>query len=179
MLGSLIKDLFARRHAESQGVGNTATGSKGELSGSNPRPMRCEIVRPAPNSPLLQYRNNVTSQFGEDGIIAHVLDVIRPTHNYCIEFGAWDGKYLSNCYNLLTNAGAVVSYHDPHVPEITEDGHELRSVELEPAAYDCTVIVTDNGDVDYARLVEQAPVVVDLRNATGRAGIASDKVWKL
>lgn len=105
MLGSLIKDLFARRHAESQGVGNTATGSKGELSSSNPRPMRCEIVRPAANSPLLQYRNNVTSQCGEDGIIAHVLDVIRPTHNYCIEFGAWDGKYLSNCYNLLTNAG--------------------------------------------------------------------------
>jgi UDP-N-acetyl-D-glucosamine dehydrogenase len=81
--------------------------------------------------------------------------------------------------NLLTNAGAIVSYHDPHVPELVEDGHELRSVDLEPAAYDCTVIVTDHGNVDYARIVEQAPVVVDLRNATGRAGIASDKVWKL
>jgi len=80
---------------------------------------------------------------------------------------------------LLTNAGALVSYHDPHVPELVEDGHELRSVALDPASYDCTVIVTDHSDVDYGRVVAESPVVVDLRNATGRAGIASDKVWKL
>ncbi|TML60596.1 MAG: nucleotide sugar dehydrogenase, partial [Actinobacteria bacterium] len=40
---------------------------------------------------------------------------------------------------LLRNGGSEVSYHDPHVPELPE--HGLRSSPLEPAAYDCVVIV--------------------------------------
>lgn len=63
------------------------------------------IYRRKVNSPLLDYRGNVTSQFGEDGIIAHVCDVIEPAHRYCIEFGAWDGKLHSNCHSLIAHAG--------------------------------------------------------------------------
>jgi UDP-N-acetyl-D-glucosamine dehydrogenase len=76
---------------------------------------------------------------------------------------------------LLRNAGADVAYHDPYVPEF--DG--LRSVPLEPAAYDCVVIVTAHSSIDYDGLVDGAPLVVDLRNATGAKGTASDKVFKL
>jgi UDP-N-acetyl-D-glucosamine dehydrogenase len=79
--------------------------------------------------------------------------------------------------DLLRNAGSEVSYHDPHVPELPAYG--LSSVELDPAAYDCVTIVTAHSSIDYARLVEDAPIVVDLRNATGKAGLASPKVWKL
>ena len=50
---------------------------------------------------------------------------------------------------------------------------------LEPAAYDAVVIATAHSSIDYAQLVDEAPLVVDLRNATGRAGITSEKVWKL
>ena len=78
---------------------------------------------------------------------------------------------------LLRNAGAEVSYHDPHVPELPEYG--LVSTALEPAAYDCVTIVTAHSSIDYGRIVEEAPIVVDLRNATGRAGLASPKVFKL
>src|SRR5688572_7452284 len=63
------------------------------------------IVRRKVNSPLLAYKFDVTSQCGEDGIIAHICDVIEPANRYCIEFGAWDGKLYSNCYNLFANAG--------------------------------------------------------------------------
>jgi UDP-N-acetyl-D-glucosamine dehydrogenase len=76
---------------------------------------------------------------------------------------------------LIRNAGADVSYHDPYVPELPAEG--LRSVALDPGAYDCVVIVTDHSDVDYAKLVEDATLVVDFRNATGRS--ANGKVWKL
>ena len=76
---------------------------------------------------------------------------------------------------LLENAGAEVSYHDPHVPEL--DGK--RSVDLDPAAYDCVAIVTAHSGIDYERLVDDARVVVDFRNATGRNGAANGKVWKL
>ena len=78
---------------------------------------------------------------------------------------------------LLRNAGAVIAYHDPFVPELDEVG--LRSVELDPSAHDCVVIVTAHSQIDYADLVEKAHVVVDLRNATGAEGRANQKVWTL
>src|SRR4029077_17753869 len=42
--------------------------------------------------------------------------------------------------SLLQNAGAEVSYHDPHVRSFNEHGLALTSVPLEPAAYDCVAI---------------------------------------
>jgi UDP-N-acetyl-D-glucosamine dehydrogenase len=83
--------------------------------------------------------------------------------------------------SLLQNAGALVSYHDPHVPSFDDGDHRLamESVPLEPAAYDCVVIVTDHSSIDYDRLVDEALLVVDLRNATGAKGAASAKVFKL
>jgi UDP-N-acetyl-D-glucosamine dehydrogenase len=80
---------------------------------------------------------------------------------------------------LLRGAGANVEYHDPHVPSFSEHGLELTSVPYEPSAYDAVVITTAHSSIDYAALVEDARLVVDLRNAIGRVGISSDKVWKL
>ncbi len=77
---------------------------------------------------------------------------------------------------LLENGGAVVSYHDPHVPSFTERDHARSSVPLEPGCYDAVVIATAHSAVDYGALVEEAALVVDLRNAIGRQ---SAKVWKL
>ncbi|HEY7537130.1 MAG TPA: nucleotide sugar dehydrogenase [Gaiellaceae bacterium] len=75
---------------------------------------------------------------------------------------------------LLRNAGADVSYHDPHVPSF--DG--MTSSPLEPEDYDCVAIVTAHSSVDYAEVVRRAKVVVDFRNAT--SGIEHEgKVWKL
>ena len=81
--------------------------------------------------------------------------------------------------SLLQNAGAAVSYHDPHVAQIREDGVELSSVAYEPSAYDCVVIVTDHSALDYETLVDEAPLVVDLRNATGAKGTSAAHVYKL
>ncbi|MFL6029865.1 MAG: nucleotide sugar dehydrogenase [Gaiellaceae bacterium] len=77
--------------------------------------------------------------------------------------------------NLLQKAGADVAYHDPHVAEF--DG--MSSVAYDPEAYDCVVVVTAHSAIDYDDLVERAQIVVDLRNATGRNGTGSEKVWKL
>ncbi|MGH3119229.1 MAG: nucleotide sugar dehydrogenase [Gaiellales bacterium] len=78
---------------------------------------------------------------------------------------------------LLRAAGAELAYHDPFVPALAD--HRLESVELDPGAYDCVVIVTAHAQIDYADLVDKAHVVVDLRNATGADGRRSDKVWTL
>ena len=78
---------------------------------------------------------------------------------------------------LLQEAEADVSYHDPFVHELPELG--LTSAPLEPGAVDCVVIVTAHSGIDYDDLVQQAPLVVDLRNATGPPGTVNGKVWKL
>jgi UDP-N-acetyl-D-glucosamine dehydrogenase len=78
---------------------------------------------------------------------------------------------------LMRTAGAVVDYHDPHVPELPT--HGLTSQPLEPGEYDCVAIVTAHRSIDYDDVAERSKLVVDLRNATGRNGRVDGKVWKL
>jgi UDP-N-acetyl-D-glucosamine dehydrogenase len=75
---------------------------------------------------------------------------------------------------LLENAGADVSYHDPHVPEF--DGR--RSAALTPEDYDCVAIVTAHSGIDYGDVVRRGNVIVDFRNAT-KGHEVEGKVWKL
>jgi UDP-N-acetyl-D-glucosamine dehydrogenase len=73
---------------------------------------------------------------------------------------------------LLERRGAVVHYHDPHVPTLHEDGVHLTSVPLTAQMLrdvDCVVIVTDHSGVDYAMVGREAPVVVDTRHALPHA----------
>jgi len=58
-----------------------------------------------PSAWLNQYARTVTSQGGEDGIIEEILEVIEDNDKWCVEFGSWDGKKLSNTYNLIVNKG--------------------------------------------------------------------------
>jgi hypothetical protein len=52
---------------------------------------------------LLEFKNNIYSQNGEDGIIEKILEMIPDRDKWCVEFGAWDGIYLSNVKYLIDN----------------------------------------------------------------------------
>jgi UDP-N-acetyl-D-glucosamine dehydrogenase len=75
----------------------------------------------------------------------------------------------------LRSKGCEVSYHDPFVREVRFDdahtgvnGEPLASVELsdeEIKTADCVVIVTNHTNIDYQRVINLAPLVVDTRNA--------------
>ena len=54
---------------------------------------------------LLDHKKDVHSQTGEDGIIEAILSVLGARDKWCVEFGAWDGKHLSNTHNLIKNSG--------------------------------------------------------------------------
>ncbi|MCY7419968.1 MAG: hypothetical protein LH650_16065, partial [Chloroflexi bacterium] len=67
---------------------------------------------------------------------------------------------------LLREDGAIVTYHDPHVPHV--NGLDMDSVELTPEALagaDAVVIATHHRAVDIRSVVAHARLVIDLRNA--------------
>jgi UDP-N-acetyl-D-glucosamine dehydrogenase len=79
---------------------------------------------------------------------------------------------------LLQKEGAQVSYHDPYFPFIGKgrkyDLQMKRSGLENLGEYDCVVIITDHSDYDFKKIVREAQLVVDSRNAT--KGIDSPKV---
>lgn len=50
---------------------------------------------------LNTFATNVYSQTGEDGVVAKALSILPANDGWCVEFGAWDGKHLSNTHNLV------------------------------------------------------------------------------
>lgn len=53
---------------------------------------------------LGNHKNNVFSQIGQDGVLAKAFEVIGlGKGSTSLEFGAWDGIYLSNTANLIKN----------------------------------------------------------------------------
>ena len=68
---------------------------------------------------------------------------------------------------LLKEKGARVTYHDPYVPALRLNGKTLNSVPLSSKVLresDCVVILTDH-TIDYGKVVENARLIFDTRNA--------------
>jgi UDP-N-acetyl-D-glucosamine dehydrogenase len=79
---------------------------------------------------------------------------------------------------LLRKRGAVVAYNDPYFPTVGRGRKYDLNMTCVPLdhleQFDAVVIVTDHSSYDYARIVEQAQLVIDTRNAT--RGIDSPKI---
>lgn len=80
---------------------------------------------------------------------------------------------------LLLEDKAELLYHDPFVEEIELKGRRYRSVQLNEAllkSVDLVLIATDHSSVDYRKLVDTAPIILDTRNATRGLSGREDKV---
>jgi len=83
---------------------------------------------------------------------------------------------------LLKQKGAEVSYHDPFIPSLRHEGLQLDSVPDLMAAVrraDCVVIVTNHSSYDYVKMLQEARLMVDTRNALGSLGRDHPKVVRL
>jgi UDP-N-acetyl-D-glucosamine dehydrogenase len=83
----------------------------------------------------------------------------------------------------LERQGAAVDYHDPYIPSLAHEGLPKRSISADPtpdvSGYDLVLIATDHSCVDYARVVRDAAVVLDCRNACADVAEGKGKVVKL
>ena len=85
---------------------------------------------------------------------------------------------------LLRKKGALVEYHDPHIPHIHHeyDGWQMDSVKDVMKAVkeaDAVMIVTNHTAYDYAAILKEAKFVFDTRNATGKIAKGDPKVVRL
>jgi UDP-N-acetyl-D-glucosamine dehydrogenase len=78
---------------------------------------------------------------------------------------------------LLDALEADTSYHDPFVPQLTELGLESVDLDQALAATDLVAIVTAHPGIDYSRVVQAAPLVLDFRGVT--RGLEADNLERL
>jgi UDP-N-acetyl-D-glucosamine dehydrogenase len=81
----------------------------------------------------------------------------------------------------LLKLGASVSYVDPHVPEIEEAGLKMQSVSpfASFSGYDAVVVITHHRALDWPRMLAEAQLVVDTRDALRNVPGDRDKIVTL
>ncbi|MBG03701.1 MAG: hypothetical protein CMM59_06445 [Rhodospirillaceae bacterium] len=105
---------------------------------------------------LQEYRNNVTTQRGEDGIINAIFNIIGTENKYCIEFGAWDGKLYSNTWNLINNfdwEALLIEANKQKFGELETEYENNRKV----AALNCLVNTEGKFSLDSILKIAEAP----------------------
>lgn len=108
------------------------------------------VEKPFPRPRLADFGCNRYSQFGEDGVIHQLFNLIGTTSRVCVEFGAWDGFHLSNTANLWTQGWKGILI----------EGHRRRFQDLvkNVRGYDCVCInayVTRDGSNRLEALLEK------------------------
>ena len=105
---------------------------------------------------LQEYRSNVTTQRGEDGIINAIFNIIGTENKYCIEFGAWDGKLYSNTWNLINNfdwEALLIEANKQKFGELEKQYENNRKV----AALNCLVNTEGKFSLDSILKIAEAP----------------------
>jgi len=113
----------------------------------------------------------VVDRLNEQGKAARGSQVLVIGVAYKKDIGDIRESPALDVIRLLERRGAVVRYHDPHVPTLKEDDIDLKSVPLSAESLqgaDCVIVVTDHSAVDYAVVAQLARVVVDTRNALAK-----------
>lgn len=80
-----------------------------------------------------EYAKNIYTQNGDDGIIEKLFEELDIKNGVCVEFGAWDGIFISNIYNLWKNKGfngiLIESDRDKFL-ELHENTKNFKNVEI-------------------------------------------------
>ncbi len=81
----------------------------------------------------------------------------------------------------LLRLGGEVSYVDPHVPEFDEGHLKMKSISSSTGFgdFDAVVVITNHKSIDYARMVREAKLIVDTRDALRGFGNGATHIARL
>jgi hypothetical protein len=120
---------------------------------------------------LRSHERQVHSQGGEDGVLLCLFECLGATNRFFVEFGAWDGRHLSNTAHLRLDHGWTGLLMDGD-PERVADGVEREFLTAEnindvfrkydvPEAFDLLSIDIDGNEYwVWKALREYRPRVV-------------------
>ncbi|MEI6447778.1 MAG: nucleotide sugar dehydrogenase [Actinomycetes bacterium] len=105
----------------------------------------------------------ITRSLNDGGLALNGARVLLVGVSYKTGVGDMREAPALKIIDLLSKAGARITYHDPHVPELKS--RALQSTGLEGGLGDCdiAVIVTAHPGVDHVQVAAQAPRTLDLR----------------
>lgn len=109
----------------------------------------------------INFRKTVTSQWGDDGIIEEIFRRIGTANNFCVEFGAWDGKHLSNTWDLWHNQSwsAILIEGDAEREQaLAQSIKDLPKV----TSYNAQVTAHGENSLDHILARLDAPTKLDL-----------------
>lgn len=96
-----------------------------------------KVDRTKPESiQLRQFQRNETSQFGEDGVIEEILRRVGIKNRWCVEFGAHDGKFMSNTWRLIAKekwSAVLIEGHSKRACELAKLHRENGNVHVQQA----------------------------------------------
>jgi hypothetical protein len=108
---------------------------------------------------LGRYRKDVFSQNGEDGVIEELFNRLGILTGWCCEFGAWDGKHLSNTYNLMQRGWNSVLIEGE--PTRFADLQRNFGAQQGNTAWLLNEFVAATGDRSLDRLLARTPIPAD------------------
>ncbi len=107
----------------------------------------------------LNYRKNYFSQNGEDGIIEKLIEQLNLKQNlFVCEFGAWDGIYCSNTFNLVikyNTTALMIEGDDKKYQELLKTSK--KNINMIPI----NKFVTPNGDNSLDKILEENNFPID------------------
>lgn len=108
---------------------------------------------------LNTFKKNYFSQNGEDGVIEEICRRIKINDGWFCEFGAWDGKHLSNTYALFQKGWKGV-----FIEGDTEKYKELESNFQRNSGINIWLLeayVSSSGDNSLDKLLKRTPIPKD------------------
>lgn len=105
---------------------------------------------------LNKFKKNYFSQNGEDGVIEEICRRLQITDGWFCEFGAWNGKYLSNTYALFQKGWKGV-----FIEGDTEKYRELKTNFERGSGTDVWLLeayVSSSGDNSLDNLLKRTPI---------------------
>ncbi len=110
---------------------------------------------------LTTYKRDIHSQRGHDGIIEKIMKELQITKGFFIEFGGWDGIYLSNCRYLFEHGwnGCFIEANETKYLELVENYKNTDVIPIKSMVYP----TQEEGDtIDYLHETFMNKVEVDL-----------------
>jgi hypothetical protein len=106
-----------------------------------------------------QYAKDIYSQNGEDGIIEEILKLLaikNSADSWCVEFGAWDGKHLSNTFNLVTQgwSSVMIEGDSAKFESLTQTAKDFQNMHIIKAY----VSQYDTEDNSLDKLLKTTPI---------------------